>query len=124
MVVALTGVGVGALELWLALVGGVPPLSRPVAVGVVVLMAGMQVVHFLTDLAVNGVEVGFPLGATLVVSVTEAVLWSGPSPSRSRSNTQSRRTHSGSSRSGSASSTPRRLGSASSPPPARPRGCR
>ena len=77
VVVALTGVGVSALELWLALVGGVPPLSRPVAVGVVVLMAGMQVVHFLTDLAVNGVEVGFPLGATLVVSVTEAVLWSG-----------------------------------------------
>ena len=77
VVVALTGVGVSALELWLALVGGVPPLSRPVAVGVVVLMAGMQVVHFLTDLAVNGVEVGFPLGPTLVVSVTEAVLWSG-----------------------------------------------
>jgi len=77
VVVALTGVGVATLELWLALVDGVAPLSRPAAVGVVVLVAGMQVVHFLTDLAANGCEIGFPLGATLAVTVTEAMLWNG-----------------------------------------------
>ncbi|MFB6140249.1 MAG: hypothetical protein ABEJ26_07420 [Halosimplex sp.] len=77
LVVALTGIEATTLSLWLALVYGAAPFSRPAVVGVVVLVVGLQVQHFLTDLAVNGADVGFPLGQTLAVSVTEAALWTG-----------------------------------------------
>ncbi|MFC7140187.1 hypothetical protein ACFQMA_10130 [Halosimplex aquaticum] len=77
LVLALTGLEVATLTLWLALVDGAAPLSRTAAVGVVVLVVGLQVEHFLTDLAANGSAVGFPLGRTLAVSVTEALLWIG-----------------------------------------------
>ena len=77
LVGALTGVEVATLSVWLALVGGAEPFSRPIAVSVVVLCAGLQVEHFLTDLAVNGADIGFPLGQTLVVSISEAALWFG-----------------------------------------------
>lgn len=77
LVGVLTGVEVATLSVWLALVAGAPPFSRPIAVSVVVLCAGLQVEHFLTDLAVNGADIGFPLGQTLVISVSEAVLWLG-----------------------------------------------
>lgn len=77
LVASLTGIEVFTLSLWLALVAGAPPFSRPVAVSAVVLAVGLQVEHFLTDLAVNGAAVGFPLGRTLVVSLTEAALWLG-----------------------------------------------
>ena len=77
LVGGLTGVEVATLSVWLALVAGAPAFSRPIAVSVVVLCAGLQIEHFLTDLAVNGADIGFPLGQTLVVSVSEATLWLG-----------------------------------------------
>lgn len=77
LVLALTGLEVATLALWLALIDGASPLSRAAAVGVLVLVVGLQVEHFLTDLAANGSAVGFPLGRTLAVSVTEALLWIG-----------------------------------------------
>jgi hypothetical protein len=75
LVVALTAVEVATLSLWLPLAAGAAPFSRPVAVSAVVLTAGLQVEHFLTDIAVNGAAVTFPLGQTLVVSITEAAVW-------------------------------------------------
>ncbi|WP_436923271.1 hypothetical protein [Halosimplex amylolyticum] len=77
LVLALTGLEVATLSVWLALVDGAPPLSRAAVVGVVVLLVGLQVEHFLTDLAANGYAVGFPLGRTLAVTVIEALLWIG-----------------------------------------------
>ncbi|WP_123536141.1 hypothetical protein [Halosimplex salinum] len=77
LVLVVTGVEVAVLGVWLALFDGADPLSRSVGVGVVVLLVGLQVSQFLTDLAVNGTAVGFPLGGTLAVSVSETVLWVG-----------------------------------------------
>lgn len=75
LVGTLTSVEVLTLTMWLALVADSAPFSRPVVVSAVVIAAGLHVKHFLTDLAVNGTAVGFPLGRTLVVSLTEAALW-------------------------------------------------
>jgi len=76
LVVAVTGIEAAALSVWLALLdGGVR--SRDAAVGVVVLAAALLVAHFLVDLAVNGAAVGFPLGRTLAVALSETALWTG-----------------------------------------------
>jgi len=77
LVVAVSGVEAAALSVWLALLAGATPVSRPVAVGVVVLAAGFLVGQFLVDLAVNGPAVGFPLGRTLGVALTETAVWTG-----------------------------------------------
>ncbi|WP_436908036.1 hypothetical protein [Halosimplex marinum] len=77
LVGAVTGVEAAALSVWLALLADASPVSREAAVGVVALAAALLVGHFLVDLAVNGPAVGFPLGRTLAVSVTETALWTG-----------------------------------------------
>lgn len=77
LVLVVTGIEVAVLGVWLALVDGATGVSRSVAVGAVVLLAGLQVSQFLTDIAVNGAAVGFPLGGTLAVSVSETALWLG-----------------------------------------------
>jgi len=77
LLAAVVGTEAAVLSVWLALVTSAPPLSRPAVVAVVVLAAGLLVAHFLVDLAVNGPAVGFPLGGTLAVSVTETALWTG-----------------------------------------------
>ncbi|WP_436928651.1 hypothetical protein [Halosimplex halobium] len=77
LVVGVTGVEAAALSVWLALLAGASPRSREAVVGAVALAAALLVGQFLVDLAVNGPAVGFPLGRTLAVSVSEAALWTG-----------------------------------------------
>jgi len=75
LVVLFTGVETVALVTWLALVLDAAPVSQTAAVGLGVLFVGLVVEHFLTDQAVNGVDLSFPVGAALVFSATEAALW-------------------------------------------------
>lgn len=75
LVVAFTGVETLALVAWLAVVEGAPLASRAAAVGLGLLVAGLFVEHFLTDLAVNGVELSFPAGRAALFSASEAVIW-------------------------------------------------
>ncbi|WP_135365978.1 hypothetical protein [Halosimplex halophilum] len=77
LVAGVTAVEAAALSVWLALLAGASPWSREAAVGVVALAAALLVGHFLVDLTVNGPAVGFPLGRTLAVSLSEAALWTG-----------------------------------------------
>ncbi|ELZ27711.1 hypothetical protein C475_07315 [Halosimplex carlsbadense 2-9-1] len=77
LVVAVTGVEAAALSVWLALLADASPASREAAVGVVVLAAAFLVGQFLVDLAVNGSAVGFPLGRTLGVALSETAVWTG-----------------------------------------------
>jgi hypothetical protein len=75
-----TGVETVALVVWLALVEGVavegvPVVPRAAAIGLAVLIVGLFVEHFLTDLAVNGLDLSFPVGSAAFFSVTEGVLW-------------------------------------------------
>ncbi|QPV61778.1 hypothetical protein I7X12_13590 [Halosimplex litoreum] len=77
LVVAVTGVEAAALSIWLALLAGASPAARDVAVGAVVLAVAFLVCQFLVDLAVNGSAVGFPLGRTLGVALSETAVWTG-----------------------------------------------
>jgi hypothetical protein len=77
LVVAVTGVEAAALSVWLALLAGASPAARDVTVGAVVLAAAFLVCQFLVDLAVNGSAVGFPLGRTLGVALSETAVWTG-----------------------------------------------
>lgn len=77
LVVGATGVEAAALSVWLALLADATPASREAAVGAVVLAVGLLVGQFLVDLAVNGPAVGFPLGRTLGVALSETAVWTG-----------------------------------------------
>ena len=77
LVAVVVGLEAAALSVWLALLAGAAPGSRETAVGVVVLAAALLVSQFLADLAVSGSAVGFPLGRTLGVALTETALWTG-----------------------------------------------
>lgn len=39
------------------------------------LVVGLIVEHLLTDVAVNGIDLDFPIGAIVILSVSETVLW-------------------------------------------------
>lgn len=75
LLIAFTGVETVALVAWLAVVDGVAVGSRAAAVGLGILVVGLFVEHFLTDLAVNGIDLSFPAGKAAAFSVSEAVLW-------------------------------------------------
>lgn len=64
-----------ALAIWLRFVRGEPTLSTAVAIGLVVLVIGLIVEHTLTDAALNGVDLDVPVGAIVILSVSETVLW-------------------------------------------------
>lgn len=70
-----TVIEVGALAIWLDLVGDASLLSRASALGLTVLVVGLVVEHVLTDVAVNGIDLDLPTGDVLVFSVSEAALW-------------------------------------------------
>lgn len=70
-----TGVETVALGVWLAIVGDAQPLSQTMAIGLGVLVGGLVVEHILTDLAVNGGDLSFPVGPVILVSLSETVLW-------------------------------------------------
>lgn len=73
--IVFTGVETLALGVWLTLVVGTPAVSRATAIGLGILLGGLVVKQFLTDLAVNGFDASFPGGRMLTVSVTETALW-------------------------------------------------
>lgn len=70
-----TGVETLALGVWLTLVVDAPVVSWATAVGLGILLGGLVVEHFLTDLAVNGFDASFPGVRALTFSVTETALW-------------------------------------------------
>jgi hypothetical protein len=75
LVLTFTGVETVALVGWLGLVEGVPTASRAAALGLAVLICGLLLEHYLTDLAVNGRSGTFPFWKALGFSVSEALLW-------------------------------------------------
>jgi hypothetical protein len=70
-----TGVETIALVVWLGLVVNAPASSQQAAIGLGILAIGLFVEHFLTDLAVNDWDSGFPVGPAVLFSATEAALW-------------------------------------------------
>lgn len=70
-----TGVETLALGVWLTFVVDAPLVSRATAIGLGVLLGGLVVEHFLTDVAVNGYDASIPGGKVLTFSVTETALW-------------------------------------------------
>jgi len=75
LIAAFTGVETVALVVWLALVDDAAVVSETAALGLAILAVGLLVEHFLTDLAVNGVDLSFPLGRAIVFSASEVLLW-------------------------------------------------
>jgi hypothetical protein len=75
LIAAFTGVETVALVVWLALVDDAAVTSETAALGLGILAVGLLVEHFLTDLAVNGIDLSFPLGRAIVFSASEALLW-------------------------------------------------
>ena len=72
---AFTGVETIALVVWLGFVRDAPVASQATAIGLGVLAVGLLVEHFLTDQAVNGPNLSFPLGKVVSFSASETVLW-------------------------------------------------
>lgn len=75
LIVSFTGVETVALVVWLGFVEDAPVISRASAIGLGVLAVGLVVEHFLTDQAVNGVDLSFPVGRGVLFSTTETALW-------------------------------------------------
>jgi len=70
-----TGVETATLVGWLALVDGVPAVSRSAVIGLGILVIGLNLEHFLRDLAVNGLDQTYSVGRGILVSLSETVLW-------------------------------------------------
>lgn len=70
-----TGVETVALVGWLAFVEDAPVVSHASAIGLGILLVGLLLEHALTDQAVNGVDLSFPVGKGVLFSVTETALW-------------------------------------------------
>lgn len=75
IIAAFTAVETAGLAVWLGFVLEAPLVSRAVAIGLGVLAVALFLEHVLTDVAVNGVDFEMPVGAIVVFSVTEVVLW-------------------------------------------------
>jgi hypothetical protein len=75
LVLTFSAVETAALTIWLAVVDGVPIASVTIVVGFGMLVLGLGVVHVLTDLAVNGLDLTVPIRTVVGLSVSEAVLW-------------------------------------------------
>lgn len=75
LIAVFTVIETAALAIWLRIVRGEPAISIDVAIGLGILAVGLVVEHLLTDLAVNGIDLGFPLGPIVVLSVSETALW-------------------------------------------------
>lgn len=75
LVLTFTAVETIALVAWLGLVDGAPVASQAAALGLGVLIFGLLLEHYLTDLAVNGRSGTFPAWRALGFSVSEALLW-------------------------------------------------
>lgn len=70
-----TAIETAALAVWLVLVADAPAVSQAAAIGLGVLFVGLLVEHVLTDVAVNGVDLSFPVRAGIFFSATETALW-------------------------------------------------
>lgn len=75
IIAVFTIIETGALAIWLRIVRGEPTISIAIAIGLGVLGVGLIVEHILTDVAVNGVDLDFPFGAIVILSVSETILW-------------------------------------------------
>jgi len=75
LILTFTGVETAALAIWLAVVDGASIASVTIVVGFGILVLGLGVVHVLTDLAVNGLDLTVPTRTVVGLSVSEAILW-------------------------------------------------
>lgn len=75
IIAVFTVIETAALAIWLRVVRGEPTISTTVAIGLGVLAIGLIIEHLLTDVAVNGFDLDFPIGAIVILSVSETVLW-------------------------------------------------
>jgi hypothetical protein len=75
IIAVFTAIETAALAIWLQFVRGEPIISTAVAIGLGVLVIGLIVEHVFTDFAVSGVDLDFPFGAIVILSVSETVLW-------------------------------------------------
>jgi hypothetical protein len=75
LIALFTGVETIALGVWLALVQDASLVSQASVVGLSILAGGLVLEHFLTDLAVNGLDASIPGGEAITFSLTETALW-------------------------------------------------
>ena len=75
LVAAFTGVETVALGVWLVIVRDAPAVSRATVIGLAILVGSLVVEHFLTDVAVNGLDASVPGCPVIAFSVTETALW-------------------------------------------------
>lgn len=75
VIAVFTVVETAALAIWLEIVRDEPTISTAVAIGLGALLVGLVIEHILTDVAVNGFDLSFPIVAIVVLSVSETILW-------------------------------------------------
>lgn len=75
LVALFTGVETVALAIWLGIVRGVPVISSATVIGLGILLGGLVLEHFLTDVTVNGRGASLPDSSVVAFSASETALW-------------------------------------------------